>query len=190
MINQLNSNNKEFKLSSYVFIILLIAIIIVGLYLIQEDYYKFKEKVTKDVVMNYLLIYAVIAALIERFSNNVVLTDGHQGSKIARSILKRSTKTLKDINLFSAHDLEQAENKSLKDSADQIKEHNKNFFWISFFIAAGVSSFGFRFFSNILISAADNQVHMAVDIFLSAILMSGGALYIKSLLQILSDTKT
>ena len=177
----------EGKTLLYIIIPVFCVLSIAGICLSQNYYYKLVPEVTIDDVMAIILNYALLAALIERFSNKVVLRKLYFSSIVSRGLIHKSDMTLKEIGRLDAQN-NSIENLRLINAVDSVEEHDKSFSWLSFMLAFAISSFGFRFFINIFCASDGTDLNMFIDIFLTSILLSGGAQYIKSIMIILSPT--
>lgn len=166
------------KTTSMKTIVIFTSVLSLFAYLVMnENYYTIKAELQLEDVTELLLIFSVIALLIERFSNKLVFPKDQDEARTAKKHLSHK----KDSALTNNTDA--IKQKSI------IQTYQKNFLWFSFFISILVAALGFRFFSNIFEFGCNNNscIHLSslLDIFLTAILLSGGATLFNSILDIL-----
>jgi len=157
----------------YLPVIIPIVIGAIGYFLMGDAYYELKNNVGPEQVITLLLNYAVLATLIERFVNKLVIPE--------QKSLARKAK-FKLINMSISENDE-------KNQLAKIQEHEISFTWIGFGLSIMVSCFGFRFFSNIFNVTGGEVVYPLIDIFLTSIIIAGGAHFVNSLIDILHPSK-
>ena len=167
-----------------------VAVVIVFLFQTQIFYIKFNDGLKVTEITALLMSFSIIAMLIERLLDKGPLESGY-------SMLKQ----------------ERNGTLSIKQQVD-VEEYKKTFNWAAFVGGVIIASLGFKFFINIsepvCPSFADagcnskegnesfvffkNYIYPLVDIFLTGILLSGGAHFIREIIlqikEILPNKKT
>jgi|GEM_PF-3114892 len=165
-------------------LIILSAIIIVLSFFFGWHYSEcpltFRNDLKASEVIALLLNFGVIAILIERFTDQIVLKPSYL--IFIESLKFDSTTIMANNNTASV-------NKT---------EHKEKFYWISFAIGVFIASIGFRYFNNIIdtttlvkctSSLSQTGMFAIADIFLSGILMAGGAALILEIIEWINNEK-
>ena len=169
-------NGKQF-----IILIILIVLIVIGTLAFGSRYYELRDDFTLDKLSPLLLTYGIISMVIERFVNNVMLSEGNQKAKMARRKIRK-------LGLDS-ESLKQVEYQYL---VKDISSNNFEFSWMSFGVSALVSSFGFKFFNCVFQVAGSNPVegiNLYLDIFLTGVMLAGGASFIKAIGDLIGDRR-
>lgn len=155
-------------------LLILVGLAIVGVWFFGSVYYELRDDFTLDKLSPLLLTYAVISMIIERFVKKVFLSESSLKAKLARGKIRElglDSESIKDYKYLE----------------DDIRSNNLDFSWMSVGVSAVVSSFGFKFF-NCVFQVADSNpiigVNIYLDIFLTAVMLAGGASFIKAITEL------
>jgi len=154
---------------------IVLAVLAVGAYFIMgvNCHFDFKNE---DEILQKLIIYGLMAMIIERFVNNFVVHDEYH-----------TLKTQNDKDVQS------------EDHVEARKEHSKKFIVASQLISLLIAAMGFRLFKDIFTPASGcDNISMGlfimngswlfniVDIFLTSVMLAGGSTFVNSILLYLS----
>ena len=167
-------------------ILILVFISAVALWISHDYFYELKD-ISVEKVMSLLINYAVIAALIERFSNKIVLSKSYLSFVHSTKFLDRSDVAISEIPSLKVDDELTSDALKLISALKEVEDHNNSFTWLSFFLALMIASFGFRFFANVFQVSGGVTINFIVDVFLTSIFLSGGAQYIMSIIKLLKQ---
>jgi len=159
-----------------------------------SNYYELRPDYSLEKLASLLMSYGVIALIVERFVNKVFLLKPSLAAKYARRDLMALT-AQPPSGLKDPTELKN-ERRTLE---KKIIQYENSFSWMSFGVSVAIASFGFKFFSNIFVWAGQTTsaekpelVSLAgtlsgvvplVDVFLTAVMIAGGASFIKSIID-------
>ena len=156
--------------------LILIILGIILLFSLGDCNIEFNVDLKSGDVIAKLISFGILAILIERFVDNVIIPTPYR--EMINNIRNKSSKNRDGFV------------EALTDNTTN--EHSEKFSWMSFGLSFLIASIGFRFFAEICDSSCDDSIHSnylfpGIDIFLTAILLSGGSQLIVRIIKWIED---
>lgn len=158
-------------------IIIVAAIFLSDKFLLCKLSYKTEVKLTT--IINGLVQFGVIAIIIERFTDKILIKQEYKNFQLAR------------ISILHSH----GDNRiaMMEKYSDDVDKFKTKFYWINFAIGLLIASIGFRYFDFVIdgyVKCAFEQsdrIFNYCNVFISGVLLAGGSGLVLEIIQWIKD---